>query len=47
MVLGKMPIHGIGMWMGSRTGLDTLEKRKISCPHQKLNHGSADIHPAA
>jgi hypothetical protein len=27
--------HSIGGWLGTRAGLDTVEKRKISCPCRK------------
>jgi hypothetical protein len=44
---GQSAYSWIGRWMSPRAGLDTLEKRKISCPWCELNHDSSDIQPAA
>jgi hypothetical protein len=32
-------IHFIGGWMGSKAGLDAMEKRKISCFCRESNRG--------
>jgi hypothetical protein len=35
---GKSPdINWVGGWMVPRANLDAVEKRKISCPYQKLD----------
>jgi hypothetical protein len=43
---GKQPpsTHWIGRWVGPRTGLDNLKKRKF-CPYQDLNSNSSAIQP--
>jgi len=33
-------IHRIGGWVGTRTGLAVVAKRKNSCPCQELNESS-------
>jgi hypothetical protein len=34
-------------WMGTRPGLDAMEKRKVSFPCQKSNHDSLEVQPIA
>jgi hypothetical protein len=36
-----------GRWVGPRDGLEAMEKRKVSCPCQKLNPESWILHPVA
>jgi hypothetical protein len=44
---GKDPgIYWIGDWVGSRTGLDVLEKRRISCPCRDSNPGPSSPYPS-
>lgn len=31
--------HSVGGWVGYRTAVDSLDKRKISCPYQESNPG--------
>jgi hypothetical protein len=39
--------HWIGGWVGSRTGVDTVVKRKIPSPRWKSNPGILIIQPVA
>jgi len=35
--------HWTGVWAGTKTSLDDLEKRQISCSCQELNPGSSSL----
>jgi hypothetical protein len=37
--------HFIGGWLGSKAGLNMVEKTNISCPYQELNPDSSAIKP--
>jgi hypothetical protein len=39
--------HWIGGWIGLRTGLDAVEKRKISCPYWESNPNSSAVQSIA
>jgi hypothetical protein len=36
-----------GGWMGFRTGIGVMEKKRISCPSRKLNPESQVVQPIA
>jgi hypothetical protein len=40
-------IHRTRGWVGSRTGLDAMKKRNISCPCQKSNAHYSTVQPKA
>jgi hypothetical protein len=40
-------IYCIGGWVDLRASLDVMEKKKISCPRQKLNPQSLVAQPVA
>jgi hypothetical protein len=40
-------IHSVGSWVGPRTGLGVLEKRKLSGPCSKWSPVSPDSYPTA
>jgi hypothetical protein len=42
----KEPRYPLGGWVGPRTGLNILEKRKICCPSQHLNPRSFSLYPS-